>query len=327
MTDEEFKRRGAEKLRIAKEYDIVQLARDLGYTPVRKGNGKYMLAEHDSCILFTQTNTYARFSQVVYKGNKSVYEGGSTIDFCCNFANMSTSDAIKYLLSLSYYIPSTSTDYNMTKIAINNDNQGCDFELPEKNDTYKRIYAYLGKSRCISGSVISYFVHEKRLYESKDMHNCVFVSYCDEQPVYAFQRGTITDKPFKGDVFGSNKEVAFPVYRTGSDTVIVFEAVIDLMSYMTLFPDDKSSLHALCCLDTTSLSAFLKEHKNINKVSFSLDNDVRGLRAAENASNIFKSQGYTIIPNKLTGKLTESGCKDVNEYLKKHPVIKKNKSR
>ena len=38
----------------------------------------------------------------------------------------------------------------------------------------RRMYAYLMRQRHIDREVISYFVHEKLLYEDKH-HNCVFV--------------------------------------------------------------------------------------------------------------------------------------------------------
>ena len=48
------------------------------------------------------------------------------------------------------------------------------FALPEPYGTMRRMYAYLMRQRHIDRDVISYFVHEKLLYEDKH-HNCVFV--------------------------------------------------------------------------------------------------------------------------------------------------------
>lgn len=50
-----------------------------------------------------------------------------------------------------------------------------EFHLPEPADNFKRMFAYLMKTRHLSYEVVSYFVKKKLLYEEKGHHNCVFV--------------------------------------------------------------------------------------------------------------------------------------------------------
>ena len=47
--------------------------------------------------------------------------------------------------------------------------------IPEKNDTMKRVYAYLMQKRYIDRDILSFFAKRGTLYESKEHHNAVFV--------------------------------------------------------------------------------------------------------------------------------------------------------
>ena len=49
-------------------------------------------------------------------------------------------------------------------------------------------------------------------------------------------------KGFKCDVAGNNKRYGFNVVRDKSSRVVVFEAAIDLMSHMTIYPMQKDNM-------------------------------------------------------------------------------------
>ena len=76
------------------------------------------------------------------------------------------------------------------------------------------------------------------LYEDAEHHNCVFVGKDHAgQAKYAGLRGTYDrdGKGFRGDVTGSDKNVGFAIpHDPTSNQVRVFEAPIDLMSYLSL---------------------------------------------------------------------------------------------
>ena len=98
------------------------------------------------------------------------------------------------------------------------------------------------------------------LYEDAEHHNCVFVGKNSAgQAKYAGLRGTYDrdGKGFRGDVTGSDKRVGFALpYDRSSDQVFVFEAPIDLMSYLTLHRNTPNAL-ALCGLYDGALQAYL----------------------------------------------------------------------
>lgn len=287
----------------AKQVSMVELVSRAGYTPVKQGS-YYKLKEHDSFVIFPKTNSFCHYSQSDGNG----YVGGSTIDFCMKYMGMNMKEALEYLSDMSNFnlravIPSYPKEEKKELI------------LPERNSDNKRVVAYLCKTRGISLDVVGKFIKAGRLYESKDTHNCVFVTYEDKKPVYAFQRGTSSYKTFKRDVSGSDKSKAFPIYRSGSDKVLVFEAPIDMMSYITIYPDDKSSMIALGCLSPKGLYNFLDRHEDIVTVSLILDNDDPADEAYAKISEELKAKGYDIEDNEISDIIKENGVKDVNEYL------------
>ena len=85
----------------------------------------------------------------------------------------------------------------------------------------------------------------------------------------------MTSKAFKGETRGSDKRFAF--HRSGENKMLhVYESPIDMMSYLTLYPDAIKDHHvALCCLADTSLQEYVK-HYDIQRIFLHLDNDEWG---------------------------------------------------
>ena len=123
------------------------------------------------------------------------------------------------------------------------------FVLPPPHTDMRRVYAYLMKQRHISRGVISRFARAGLLYEDAKYHNCVFVG-TDEQgvPRHAHKRSTNSQgKSFKVNVEGSRPQYSF--HHAGRDGLLyVFEAPIDLLSFLTLYPEgwQEHSYVALC---------------------------------------------------------------------------------
>lgn len=320
MNDYEKQRIMNEECNIARRVDMVYLVKQFGYTPYRVGT-THRLKEHDSFVIFNNTNTYNHYS---HKGEPGY--SGSPIDFVMNYGNMTMHDAIQYLLNISNYNKDMCVDI-VKREAVDKGK----FILPESNSNYRRVFAYLSKTRGIANEVISFFMHEKRLYESANTHNCVFVTYDVEGvPKYAAMRGTITGGNFKGDVIGSDKSYGFPLYQGKTDTVWVFEAPIDLMSFMTLYPNNEDNLCALGCLGFDALDSFLIQHTDVKKVGFILDNDKNAPQIVTKGKLELEAKGYEILEHPLNMLLRDSNTKDVNEYLIKYRSEKnmvKNKSK
>lgn len=195
-----------------------------------------------------------------------------------------------------------------------------DFILPEENHDFRRLYAYLIKERCLSKKIVDWFVKKGLIYEEKKHHNVVFIGINDKDGTakFASMRGTsdYLGYTFKGDVVNNDKTYCFHVLNKNSADVKVFEAAIDLMSYMDLKNDFKSNKLALAMLDDQPLERFLKENPHVKTITIMVDNDVHGRKAAVRIRKKYKDAGYKVkvrFPQKK---------KDWNDY-KKYLVSKK----
>ena len=83
-------------------------------------------------------------------------------------------------------------------------------------------------------------------------------------------------KPFKCDVTGNDKNYGFNVVNENSTELVVFEAAIDLMSYVDIFTDYESNKLALGMLADAPLETFLREHPQITSIRFCLMEMSRG---------------------------------------------------
>lgn len=95
------------------------------------------------------------------------------------------------------------------------------------------------------------------LYQSANFRNAVFVGYDGDMPAYAFKRNVFKD--FKLEHTGSNKAFSFNYQNKESNVLHVFEAAIDLLSYMTLLKME--DVYAFSFL----LHKFRKRWINLNK--------------------------------------------------------------
>ena len=114
------------------------------------------------------------------------------------------------------------------------------------------------------GSDVSgFFFSTGDIYEEATHHNAVFVGR-DENgiPRYAHQRGTAGS--FRLDVKGSDKAFNF-CYRGEGERLFVFEAPIDLLSFLCLFKKEwqKQSYLALGGVGEKALLRFIRKEAHI----------------------------------------------------------------
>ena len=169
------------------------------------------------------------------------------------------------------------------------------FALPEANRDMRRVFAYLTKTRCLDRDVVSVFTRAKLIYEDAQYHNAVFVGI-DSNGVarHAHKRGTYTQgEPFKGNVDGCDPRYSF--HFTGkSDTVYVFEAPIDLLSFISLYQRDwqQHSYVSLWGVSERALLQLLVDNPQVQKIGLCLDNDKAGIQARERIKGILTERGY-----------------------------------
>ena len=114
-------------------------------------------------------------------------------------------------------------------------------------------------------------------------------------------------------VAGSDCRYGF-CWRGESSKLYVFEAAIDLMSFITLKNDDwkTDSFLALDGLSSKPLLQFLEDQKNIYEIFLCLDYDAAGIEACDKLKDILIEKGYEAEKIKREYPL----YKDWNEQLK-----------
>lgn len=184
---------------------------------------------------------------------------------------------------------------------------------PEKNDTMKRVYAYLMSKRHISREILSFFVRQGTLYECAQHHNVVFVGKDREGKVrHIHKKGTCSDsKSFRMNEEGSDSSYGFG-YSGKGNRLYVFEAPIDLLSFLTLYPKNwqENSYITLNGVAEHAMLQMLKDYSNLDTVVLCLDHDAAGIEASGRLAEILVQNNYKKI------QLLQPRFKDWNEDLK-----------
>ena len=207
----------------------------------------------------------------------------------------------------------TSAQENQEQISCPSEKS--EFILPEKDNNMKRLFGYLLKTRFLDKDVVKSFVEQKTLYQEKKHGNVVFVGTDkDGVPKSACKKSTAEQaKGFRMTVAGSDCRYGF-CWRGESSKLYVFEAAIDLMSFITLRNDEwkADSFLALDGLSPKPLLQFLEEQKNIQEIFLCLDYDAAGMEACDKLKDIIIEKGYD--GEKIKRKYPL--YKDWNEQLK-----------
>lgn len=304
-----------EELTIAKSVDLTAVASNLGYTVKRVGK-YYTLKEMDSIRIYDKSHWF-RWSRQYEQGNN----GGSQIDFLRVFCGMDVKSAVFWLLDFAGYGRITEAQ---KKIQLKHQVEGKkeerkSFVLPMASYDNTYLYSYLKEVRGIRKEVIDYFVSQGLIYESRNYHNIVFKGNDKYGKTrFASQRGVFDKegKSFKCDVAGNDKNFGFNVVNEGSEELIIFEAAIDLMSYVDIFNDFNSNKLALGMLSDAPIETFLKEHPQITLLKFCLDRDEPGRKASKELAEKYYNLGFDVddFP-------PPEGYKDYNEWLVKSKLV------
>ncbi len=233
--------------------------------------------------------------------------GGGAIKFMQEFYDMDFQTAVQELLGQRV----TPLSHSPPKVSAKEEKK--EFRLPQANTNMHRVYAYLIKQRFIAPDIISYFAKQHTLYEDKEHHNAVFVGV-DENgvPRQAHKRSTNSfGNTFRITCEGSDTRYSFSHFGE-SEKLFVFEAPIDMMSFLTLYPQDwqQYSYIAMNGVYENAVLTALKNHSNLSEIVLCVDNDEGGIEAVDRLRDILHENGY---PNV---KRLAPEFKDWNECLK-----------
>lgn len=288
-------------LRSANNVDLTKLLPQLGEHIKRVGD-QHILIYYDQS---------GRHDSISLKGSlwydhKNV-KGGKAIDFMRYFYGLDFQTAVQRLLD--YDCPSIAEKPIAAQFASQADETES-FALPERNPTMCRLYGYLINERKIDIDVIRHFVGNKTLYEERSRHSIVFVGLDKNGvPKQAHMRSTVTQ--FKQTCKGSDTRYSFSHFGE-NEKLYVFEAPIDMMSFITLYPENwqRNSYIALNGLYDKAMLTALCDHNNIKEIILCVDNDKAGDQAVDRLTKILHKRGYQNI-----SRLTPA-CKDWNDVLK-----------
>ena len=250
-------------VKIAAEQDVFDiLVRD--GVPMKRTSGVYRHRKHDSLVI-TKGEGFYWFSQG--------YGSKNPIDYYVKVENMPFVDAAYKVLEVMNFDYSRKDIVLADNSSVNPNYIHGSFELPERADTNKNVYAYLTKTRGLDKSLIASLIDKGLIYQDRKYNNAVFIGKDFEgNIVSAFKRSTRTygNSTFKsGDEYGSMKEYRFRVENSTNATVNVFESEIDLLSYLSMLPElaRNENYIALGGVSDRALTAFLERNAAIEHIN------------------------------------------------------------
>ena len=264
--------------------NLEDFLRAQGETLVRSGK-EYRWKAHDS--LTVCGNKWFRHSQS---------KGGFPVDFVMEFYGKSFPEAVQMLTGEPGEVQPEADPAPSPA-----------FRLPLRNVTNANILNYLTQERKLSPSLVNFFIAAGDIYEDAAHHNVVFVGRdADGHPRYASSRG-IREK-FRQDAAGAEKAFGF-AHRGTDKQLLVFEAPIDLLSFIELFPKNwqQHNYLSLGGVSAKALQQFLSERPDVERVFLCLDSDKAGEDACKRLAGL--------LPDTVSVTRIQPCMKDWNDVL------------
>ena len=268
------KRFSDEQLQRASGIDIVAMLQGQG-EKLKKQGRVYRWMRYDSTVI--DRNRWYRHSREI---------GGGPIQFMQHFYGMDFVEAVKYLLGGeegAEFVQASQTPE--TKLP---------FVPPKLSKNMHRTFAYLIKTRKIDADIVQYFVNEKKILETEEYHNTAFCGYDEKGEMKQMHlRSTLPGNRFFMDIDGSDKQYYFRHIGTNSD-VYVFEAPIDMLSYITMNKENwqESSYVCLGGVAIDALKNVLNTNEQISKVYMCVDRDDAGDKTVKRIGDELNEMGY-----------------------------------
>ena len=268
------KRFSDEQLQRASGIDIVAMLQGQG-EKLKKQGRVYRWMRYDSTVI--DRNRWYRHSREI---------GGGPIQFMQHFYGMNFVDAVKYLLD--------GEEGAELVQASRTPEPKLPFTPPKLSKNMHRTFAYLIKTRKIDADIVQHFVSEKKIFETEEYHNVAFCGYDEKGEMKQMHlRSTLPGNRFFMDIDGSDKQYYFRHIGTNSD-VYVFEAPIDMLSYITMNKENwrESSYVCLGGVAIDALKNVLNTNEQISKVYMCVDRDDAGDKTVKRIGDELNEMGY-----------------------------------
>ncbi len=268
--------------------------------------------------------------------------GGNAISYLIKAENMSFQEAVLEVLDnavVNYdsnaYSGNSNAFYDKADIYKHDSNAKREFVLPERDDDNWIIRRYLIEERGIDPDVVDHFIEVGTLYQERQHKSVCFIG-CDKDgiPRIANLRGINTK--FQSTTLGSDRSYGFE-QKGIKDSVHIFEAPIDLMSYATLIKlqgydfkhfnmlslagvyapakDIENSKRPVC------LERYLMDQSDIKSIYVHFDNDEAGKNAARSIQYHYGSSYEVYIEH------PPKEYKDINDLIRGNKTYKEGRGR
>jgi len=286
----------------AASVDLVEFLRRQGEKLVRSGPEYRLASDHSITVRGSEWYDHA------------IEHGGGPVSFVRNYYGLTYPEAVTRLLD-------GEQGSVIERPAKQEEPEKKEFALPNVHTDMRRVYAYLLQRRLIDREVLSVFARAGLVYEScekskdglKEYHNAVFVGK-DEHGIarHAHKRSLNSGgNSLRINVEGCDPRYSFHYIGT-SDRLYVFEAPIDLLSFISLYPKDwqAHSYVALCGTSRHALMWMLEQNENLNKIVLCMDHDETGIEVNGRLAETLREAGYIDV------SMLQPRYKDWNEDLK-----------
>lgn len=294
FTDEQKKR--------AASVDLVDFLRQQGEKLVRSGPEYRLASDHSITVRGSEWYDHA------------IEHGGGPVSFVRNYYGLTYPEAVTRLLD-------GEQGTVIERPAKQEEPEKKEFALPNAHTDMRRVYAYLLQRRLIDREVLSAFARAGLVYEScekskdgmKEYHNAVFVGK-DEHGIarHAHKRSLNSGgNSLRINVEGCDPRYSFH-HMGRSDRLYAFEAPIDLLSFISLYPKNwqEHSYVALCGTSRHALLWMLEQNDKINKIVLCMDHDETGIEVNGRLAETLREAGYSNV------SMLQPVHKDWNEDLK-----------
>lgn len=322
--------------------DLVKQAENIGLLQyfmsarpdeIKRVGSDYCLKVHDS-LRMSINGKWNWFSHGI--------GGGNAISYLIKVEDKNFQEAVIEILDnavINYgsnaYSGNSNTFSDESDIFEDDENAKKQFVVPERDDNNRFIRRYLIDKRELDQEVVDYFIGLGTLYQEKQHKSVCFVG-CDKDgiPRIANLRGINTK--FQSTTSGSDRSYGFE-QKGIKDSVHIFEAPIDLMSYATLIKLQGYDFRNFNMLSLAGVYApaknienskrpvclerYLADHPDIKSIYVHFDNDEAGRNAARLIRFHYGSSYKVYIEH------PPEGFKDINDLIRGNKIHEEGRER
>lgn len=244
---------------------------------LKKVGREYVWKEHDSLHIKDNASgergQWFRFSE-----NK----GGDNISFLREYMNMSFADAVEALTG--EYIDRTYTAPTRTYQTKPIQQTARELSLAEA-DNFRRVFAYLCKTRGLDYDLISSLVKSGVIAQEQKTGNVLFKYYDENGKIIGAEKvGTSTEHKFKGIATGSAGGHGFEIVRGSGENAFFFESAIDMLSYLQMHDKELTNCRLVSMMGVKPnivLDTMRRHNISPENVFLCSDNDTAGIEFAD----------------------------------------------